>query len=406
MSSIRIIERILHLSKKSSSYKYALLLGIVDYIVENPFEPPKNNFHFIPLFYLAKQYLAYYFPLVLERIPQGTYNKTKLGIAIASDIDDFVVTNRSENNFNFSIESSKSINLLISFIDENNDLPECLIEVLNEIKKKIIDQPLQAITNIQNEKESFFSIITKGVSFDQTYETHRKSASGLHKNDYKKIHNWRDLLETEKTNIILSHQVFLELSKLRFWLRDVVIKRWFQESVKTYKIKNMHMITLLDYWKEVPERNSWLMKLYRQLYLDLEIRTCFYCDNNLEKNFHLDHFIPWSKFPVNSFWNLYPCCSKCNIKKRDIIIEIDDELKLKLKQHIGLCLDNIKRFKVINNDVNNFNLRKKNSESEKNTNCKKINEIIEEIILVINNLLENSSSLEFVEYKKSLIKNK
>jgi len=404
MNSIKVIERILQLGKKSSSYKYALLLGIIDYIVENPFEPSKNNFHFIPLFYIAKQYLAYYYPLVLEKIPQGTSSKTKLGIAVATDIDKFIIKNRAKNNFNFSIESSKSINLLISFIDENNTLPECLIELLNEIKKKIIDQPLKAITNIQNEKESFFSIITKGVSFDQNYETHRNNASGLQKKDYKKIHNWKDLLEIEKTNILLSHQVFLELTNLRFWLRDVVIKRWFQESVKKYKIKNMNMITLLDYWKEVPERNSWIMKLYRQLYLDMKISTCFYCDEDLENNFHLDHFIPWSKFPVNSFWNLYPCCVKCNSKKQNIILEINDDLKLKLIQHIRLCLENIDKCKIIKNDVQRFNQRKKNSENEKNITSKNTDEIIEEIILITNNLLENSPSLEFVEYIKIINK--
>ena len=75
MDSINSIELILSHGKKDSTYKYALLLGIVDYIIENPLEPPRNNFHFISIFYIAKQYLAYYFPLVADNIPQKKGSK-------------------------------------------------------------------------------------------------------------------------------------------------------------------------------------------------------------------------------------------------------------------------------------------------------------------------------------------
>jgi len=71
VNAIQMFEYILNNGVKTTTYKYGLLTGIVDYIIENPLEPPKNTFHFIPIFHLAKQFLVYYYPLVLEGIRQG-----------------------------------------------------------------------------------------------------------------------------------------------------------------------------------------------------------------------------------------------------------------------------------------------------------------------------------------------
>ena len=48
--------------------------AIMDYIIENPKEYPQNGFHNIPIIYLAKQWLYYYYPLTIygeKGIKQG-----------------------------------------------------------------------------------------------------------------------------------------------------------------------------------------------------------------------------------------------------------------------------------------------------------------------------------------------
>src|SRR6056297_1119213 len=62
MGLIKDINSILEYGEKTTAYKYALLESIFDYVIEFPSEPPKNNFHFIPIIYLAKQFLTYYYP--------------------------------------------------------------------------------------------------------------------------------------------------------------------------------------------------------------------------------------------------------------------------------------------------------------------------------------------------------
>ena len=49
-----------------------------------------------------------------------------------------------------------------------------------------------------------------------------------------------------------------------------------------------------------------------------DIKHCPYCGIDLvRENTHLDHMKPVSKGGLHSKHNIIPCCSKCNIKKRD-----------------------------------------------------------------------------------------
>ena len=71
MPLIKDINNILAYGSKTTSYKFVTLLGLFDYLVERPTEPPRNNFHFIPIIYLAKQAINYYYPLSFIDSYQG-----------------------------------------------------------------------------------------------------------------------------------------------------------------------------------------------------------------------------------------------------------------------------------------------------------------------------------------------
>ena len=59
------VESVLLDENKSSTYKFALMSAIMDYIIEKPNEYPRNGFHNIPIIYLAKRWLYYYYPLMV-----------------------------------------------------------------------------------------------------------------------------------------------------------------------------------------------------------------------------------------------------------------------------------------------------------------------------------------------------
>ena len=71
MTLIRDINNILEYGRKTTSYKYATLLAIFDFITEHPSELPINNLHFIPIDYLARQFISYYYPFSFHNFYQG-----------------------------------------------------------------------------------------------------------------------------------------------------------------------------------------------------------------------------------------------------------------------------------------------------------------------------------------------
>ena len=399
-----MIELILNDGKKSSTYKYALLLGIVDYVIENPLENPMNNFHYIPLIYLAKQFLAYYFPLTLKEIRQGTYSGSNMGIAIATYIDSFFQIAKEKKLFSFSLIIPDNINRLISFIDENDKMPIELIRTLIEIRNTILKLPVKHIRNIGNTKISFFSILTENISIFESYEKHRISGISSKFYDKEKPSNrWMDLLSNEKCYLFFSNQTYLEISKIRFWLRDVLIKRWAQECIRLdVDLNHPDLLSIFDMWKAIPERDYSIIKKYRQLFIENKITKCIYCQKECNNNFEIDHLFPWSKFPVNSFWNLYPACKSCNKKKLDKMPELTNTFLDRIQQHLQICLTLKSKFhELINIDISKLYqnwFHTDPEESKQDNKCKEIKSLIKQLS---QNLLEttpgNTINLEVLE---------
>lgn len=65
------------------------------------------------------------------------------------------------------------------------------------------------------------------------------------------------------------------------------------------------------------ERSS--LEAYRPLLLDMQKDTCFYCQQSLRRTGEVDHFIPWSRYPVDLGHNFVLAHRTCNGKKRDYL---------------------------------------------------------------------------------------
>jgi hypothetical protein len=53
--------------------------------------------------------------------------------------------------------------------------------------------------------------------------------------------------------------------------------------------------------------------------LDLQTGLCFYCQGRLTPKLHVDHFIPWSRYPENGLANLVLAHPGCNLEKKDFL---------------------------------------------------------------------------------------
>ena len=54
---------------------------------------------------------------------------------------------------------------------------------------------------------------------------------------------------------------------------------------------------------------------------DIQQGQCFYCHKPLKNHQQVDHFIPWSKYPIDTTHNFVLADNKCNNNKRDYLAE-------------------------------------------------------------------------------------
>jgi hypothetical protein len=71
-----------------------------------------------------------------------------------------------------------------------------------------------------------------------------------------------------------------------------------------------------------PERNA--LGAVRPVLMELQRGKCFYCDGTIKRDGgHIDHFIPWSRYPIDLGHNFVLADSKCNGKKRERMPHVD-----------------------------------------------------------------------------------
>lgn len=59
----------------------------------------------------------------------------------------------------------------------------------------------------------------------------------------------------------------------------------------------------------------------RQPLMDLQDHRCFYCGRAVSPgDAHVDHFLPWSRVPLDDLGNLVVADSRCNLSKRDFLV--------------------------------------------------------------------------------------
>jgi hypothetical protein len=82
--NLRVIESILTLGSKDTTYKLALLRAILDHMIEHPVGTENS---ILSLTWIACKFLSYYWPLFHHKIPQGPHRTTRRETAIEGYVD-------------------------------------------------------------------------------------------------------------------------------------------------------------------------------------------------------------------------------------------------------------------------------------------------------------------------------
>lgn len=364
MTLIRDINNILKYGRMTSSLKISTLLSIIDYVIEHPNEKPKNNFHFIPIVYLAKKLISYYFPLYFIDLKQGSFAEDKR-LAIFGYIEDFLELlegeeyNNSKNLNKIATSGPKGIFWFNELFDTPEVLPKPVIGLLWKVRRKLIKMPLGKIHKVRGEEIRFFSLLTEGVNFHEEFSTHLSRSLELKKFSTT---NWEGVREAEKSYLIIDDLTYQELTKYSLWAREVTLKAWFDYSAKRARNKDKDakldakFFTVIGYaYMEDYPRDTGLMVEYKKIYNELNLNRCLYSGREFKQgeNYDLDHFLPWSFYPVNRFWNLYPSDPIINRKKSNYLPAWSDLLEKRMRAHLAACLGQRKN-KYLSNDLTYF----------------------------------------------------
>ena len=63
------------------------------------------------------------------------------------------------------------------------------------------------------------------------------------------------------------------------------------------------------------------LKVLESILIDSQQGQCFYCHKALKNNIEVDHFIPWSKYPIDTTHNFVLTDHRCNNSKLDYLAE-------------------------------------------------------------------------------------
>jgi hypothetical protein len=222
-------------------------------------------------------------------------------------------------------------------LDEKEVLSNSILNFLLKIRTDVVYLPLKHIFNINKEQESFFSLISVNRIFTRPFEEHLEDV----KIGKKVMRNsLQELIDTETVFLLFGDYHYKELSKVRFLLREVIIKKWVDECFNRFGNTISNIYNCFDLWKIIPERDSKIMREYREFYTKIGVRNCLYCSTQLtSNNYHLDHLIPWSRYPINRIWNLYPSCQSCNSQKSNLLLEFNEEIQEKVGDTLLLIIE-------------------------------------------------------------------
>ena len=290
------ISKIIERDSKTTTYKFALLRGVIDIIQDNsPYISIVENRVHIPTGLLIEKWIMYYYPILQSQtlIPQinGETN-----LAFSNQLNKLIFVYETRGGFSAFYNDLK-----------NKGIPEDLQRDFFDLAKKVRDtitkMPMKYIgRSISNDFYSIFNyenLTIRGIStidienlikefgtFSipiEYYEAFKILGSFINGQD-SILFKWAEFSVNASGNNLSVHKVLNEVLKSPITLREI------KESKKMYK--------------EILQKEG---NVY-----------CVWTGRKIT-NYDIDHLIPFSVWKNNDLWNLLPSDARTNNIKRDKI---------------------------------------------------------------------------------------
>ena len=291
------ISKIIERESKATTYKFALLRGVIDIIQDNsPYITFEGDYVKFPTGLLIEKWILYYYPILQSRIliPQ-IHGESPLAF---------------EKNFLKIIQTYNSQGGLSAFYSDlkNNRIPEFikpdLKSLIQVLKKTITGMPMRYIgRSISNEYYSIFK------------HQNQKSSNKSHSINLQEL-----ILNYGTFHIPLEYYEAFKILGSFINGQDSILFKWAEFSVNASR-DNLRIENVVNEILKSPitEREiAESKKIYTEMLGREENIQCVWTGKHLT-TYDIDHLIPFSVWKNNDLWNLLPSDSKTNSQKRNKI---------------------------------------------------------------------------------------
>jgi hypothetical protein len=292
--ALALAERILNLlsqGRKTSIYKHAVLLGLIDLCQEGV---AKTDAAFVRDTITTRQLAE----KVIELL--WTHTRPYAGLLPPARL----LSNRTGQ--------AEIISLLGNFqgtyvLVGRQDLEAARRQRRNEfaqlvadVEWKLIEMPLPRLQVVGNQSAPMLY----EINWDANVER-----NSVFKAEFRKYVKAQQ--STFDNRIRLLPGVAEALIRLGGVLRPLIQQQWVAEIAAFNELQQDDLQRFL-----FGEQRVALVRMRGPL-VELQNGRCFYCENPLDGSVEIDHFVPWSRHPDNGIYNLVGTHKQCNSKKSD-----------------------------------------------------------------------------------------
>lgn len=302
------ISKIIERDSKSTTYKFALLRGVIDIIQENsPFISVSENLVEIPLGLLIEKWLVYYFPIFESEIKILQINGENSKLAFESDFMPIIEHYKGLNGISLFYNDIRNKSISPNLNAEFFKLAKKLKDTITKMPMKYIGRSIS---------EDYFSIFN--------YQQPRRISNSERQNI-----NW---LVSEFGTFTIPFEYYEAFKIIGSFVSgtDSIFFKWaeFSERASNKKISTERILhEILK--NPVTERDIKISKnLYKKLLSDTGNVNCVWSGIKLN-NYDIDHIIPFAIYKNNDLWNLLPAKKELNNNKRDKIPSLETLKKSK-----------------------------------------------------------------------------
>ena len=291
------ISKIIERDSKSTTYKFALLRGVIDIIQDNsPYIYSAENRVYFPTGLLIEKWLMYYYPILESeiKIPQIHVNRN---LAFEDLFKSIITEYKKIGGFSVFYNDLRNKGIPANLQDD-------FYKLTKKLRKTITRMPMKYIgRSVSNDYYSIFS-------FEN--DTVRKTKSII---DIEFLINNYGVFSLPKEY----YEAFKILGSFISG-KDSILFKWAEFSVNASKQDlSIEKVVNKVLKNPITEREIEESKrIYREILKDKGQVYCVWTGKK-KITYDIDHMIPFSIWKNNDLWNLLPSDPKINKKKRDKI---------------------------------------------------------------------------------------